>query len=140
MRGTGTHGGGARKKRKKSGHRGGAGMSGSGKRADHKKTLVNALYGHDYFGKQGITSKGTKKDKRKRINLENLELSLEKYGKKSGDKWEINLEGYKILSGSESHAPKNKMIIKAREASQSAIEKVRKAGGDIILTKKADKE
>ena len=140
MRGTGTHGGGARKKRKKSGHRGGAGMSGSGKRADHKKTLVNALYGHDYFGKQGITSKGTKKDKRKRINLEDLELNLEKYGKKSGDKWEINLEGYKILSGSESHAPKNKMIIKAREASQSAIEKVRKAGGDIILTKKADKE
>ena len=139
-RGRGTHGWGERKKHKKSGHRGGKGMAGTGKRADQKKTLILKLYGHEYFGKQGITSRGTEKDKRKRINLENLELSLEKYGKKSGDKWEINLEGYKILSGSESHAPKNKMIIKAREASQSAIEKVRKAGGDIILTKKADKE
>src|SRR3990167_3266224 len=128
MRGTGTHGGGARKKRKKSGHRGGAGMSGSGKRADHKKTLVNALYGHDYFGKQGVTSRGTKKDKRKRINLEDLELNLEKYGKKSGDKWEINLEGYKILGSSGRHMSKNKMVIKAKEASESAVEKVRKAG------------
>lgn len=140
MRGTGTHGGGARKKRKKSGHRGGAGMSGSGKRSDHKKTLVNALYGHSYFGKQGITSRGTKKDKRKRINLEDIELKLEKYGKKSGDKWEINLESYKILGSSEKFMPKNKMVIKAKEASKSAIEKVRKAGGDILLAKKIDKE
>src|SRR3990170_6137388 len=82
MRGTGTHGGGARKKRKKSGHRGGAGMSGSGKRSDHKKTLVLALYGGNYFGKQGITSKGTKRDIRKRINLRDIELNLETYTKK----------------------------------------------------------
>lgn len=140
MRGTGTHGGGARKKRKKSGHRGGAGMSGSGKRSDHKKTLVNALYGHDYFGKQGITSKGTKKDKRKRINLENLELSLEKYGKKTGDKWEVELKGYKILGSSDDHVLKNKIIIKAKDASKSAIEKVRKAGGEIILTKNKEEQ
>jgi len=140
MRGTGTHGGGARKKRKKSGHRGGAGMSGSGKRSDHKKTLVNALYGHSYFGKQGVTSRGTKKDKRKRINLEDIELKLEKYGKKSGDKWEINLEGYKILGSSGNFMPKNKMVIKAKEASKSVVEKVRKAGGDILLAKKELKE
>src|SRR3989344_5535738 len=101
MRGTGTHGGGARKKRKKSGHRGGAGMSGTGKRSDHKKTLVLALYGHKYFGKQGVTSRSTKKDKRKRINIEDIELNLEKYGKEAGDKWEINLSNYKVLSGSE---------------------------------------
>ena len=140
MRGTGTHGGGARKKRKKSGHRGGAGMSGSGKRSDHKKTLVLALYGHDYFGKQGVTSRGTKKDKRMRINLEDLELALEKYGKKSGDKWEVELKGYKILGSSENHILKNKIIIKAKDASKSAIEKVRKAGGGIILAKKESKE
>ena len=133
MRGTGTHGGGARKKRKKSGHRGGAGMSGTGKRSDHKKTLVTTLYGHGYFGKQGVTSKATKKDKRQRINLEDIEINLEKYGKKSGDKWEINLGNYKILSGSESHTLKNKLIIKAKEASESAIEKVKKIGGEIIL-------
>jgi len=53
--GMGTHGGGARKKRKGSGHRGGKGMAGTGKRADHKKTLITKLYGNKYFGKQGVT-------------------------------------------------------------------------------------
>ena len=79
MRGTSTHGGGARKKRKKSGHRGGIGMAGSGKRADQKKTLILKLYGHSYFGKQGITSRKTQRDKRKRINIDEIEMNLEKY-------------------------------------------------------------
>ena len=129
-RGMGTHGTGARKNKRKSGHKGGKGMSGSGKRADHKKTLINKLYGHGYFGKQGITSKGTKRDTRKRINLQQIELNLEKYGKKKGDSFEINLKNYKILGGGEI---KNKLIIKAKEASKSAIEKVKKVGGEIIL-------
>src|SRR3989304_4219906 len=82
--GQGTHGWGARKKHKKSGHRGGQGMAGTGKRADQKKTLVTKLYGHGYFGKQGITSKKTERDTRKRINLRDIELNLGKYGKKTG--------------------------------------------------------
>ncbi|HUW43507.1 MAG TPA: uL15 family ribosomal protein [Bacillota bacterium] len=144
-RGRGTHGWGERKKHKKSGHRGGAGMSGSGKRADHKKTLVTKLYGHKYFGKKGITSKKTQRDKRKRINLEDLELNLERYirkglAKKTSSGLEINLKDYKILSGSKKHVLKNKLIIKAKEASKSAMEKVKKGGGDIILSKKEEKE
>lgn len=135
-RGMGTHGGGARKKRKGKGHKGGKGMSGSGKRADHKKTLITKLYGHKYFGKQGITSRGTKRDIRKRINLNQIQLNLEKYGKKSGDKWEINLPLYKILGTGEI---KKKVIIKAKEASASAIRKIEKAGGEIILPEKKEK-
>ena len=133
MRGNamGTHGGGARKKRKGTGHRGGKGMSGSGKRADHKKTLVTKKYGHKYFGKQGITSRGTKRDTRQRINLQTIELNLEKYGKKVGDKWEINLSKYKILGTGE---VKNKLIIRANDSSKSAIKKVEAKGGEIILT------
>ena len=130
-RGQGTHGWGARKKHKKSGHRGGKGMAGTGKRADQKKTLVTKLYGHGYFGKRGITSKRTQKDKRKRINLQDIELNLEKYGKKSGDKWEINLQDYKVLDSFPEYKVKDKLIIKAKEASKSAIEKVEKAGGEI---------
>jgi large subunit ribosomal protein L15 len=126
----GTHGGGARKKRKGSGHKGGKGMSGSGKRADQKKTLITKLYGHSYFGKQGITSKKTERDKRKRINLQQVQENLEKYGKKSGDKFEIDLKDYKILGKGK---VKNKLIINSKEASKSAIEKVKKAGGEIIL-------
>ncbi len=131
----GTHGWGARKKHKKTGHRGGKGMSGSGKRADHKKTLVIKLYGHGYFGKQGITSKGSQKDKTNRINLQLIEKNLQNYGKKVGDKFEINLKSYKILGTGE---VKNKLIIKAKEASKSAITKVKKAGGEIILPTKKE--
>jgi len=133
----GTHGWGARKKHKKSGHRGGKGMSGSGKRADHKKTLVTKLYGGGYFGKQGITSKKTERDVRKRINIQTIELNLESYIKKGLAKkgingFEINLSDYKILGDGN---VKNKFIIKAQEASKSAIEKIKKAGGNIVLGK-----
>jgi large subunit ribosomal protein L15 len=129
-RGAGSCGWGARKKHKKKGHRGGKGMSGSGKRADQKKTLVIKMFGNKYFGKQGFTSKGTERDKRKRINVEAIDKNLETYGKKEGDKWMINLEGYKILGTGE---VKNKLFIKAKEASDSAIEKIKKAGGEIQI-------
>mgnify|MGYP003974421679 FL=1 len=124
----GTSGWGARKKHKKSGHRGGIGMAGSGKRADHKKTLVQAKYGNDYFGKQGITSRGTKRDIRKRLNVGEIQINLTKYGKKNGSAWEINLSKYKILGTGD---VKDKLIINALEASKTAIEKVKKAGGEI---------
>jgi len=133
-RGMGTHGTGARKNKRKSGHKGGKGMAGSGKRADHKKTRITKIYGHEYFGKKGITSKGTKKDKRKRINLQEIETNLEKYGKEKNKGYEIDLKNYKILGNGE---VKHKLIIKAKEASKSAIEKVKKAGGEIILPTKS---
>lgn len=128
----GTHGHGARKKWKGKGHRGGKGLSGTGKRADHKKTLITKKYGHGYFGKQGITSKKTERDKRQRINLQEIMLNLEKYGKKVKDTWEIELKNYKILGVGE---VTEKIIIKAKEASKSAIEKVKAIGGEIELTK-----
>ena len=137
----GTHGWGARKKHKKSGHRGGKGMAGTGKRADQKKTLVTKLYGHGYFGKRGITSKRTWEDKRHRINLEDVELNIESFvkrgiAKKTEKGIEIDLSDYKILDSSKEYALKNKLIIKAKEASKSAIEKIRRTGGEILLLKK----
>lgn len=136
-RNMGTHGWGARKKHKKSGHRGGKGLSGSGKRADHKKTLITKLYGGTYFGKQGVTSRGTKKDKEKRINLELIEKNLSSYGKKTEGGFEINLKDYKILGTGDI---KKKLIIKAKKASKSAMNKVKKAGGEIILPNKKGAE
>lgn len=132
----GSHGWGARKKHKKSGHRGGTGMAGTGKRGDTKTTLITKLYGHEYFGKQGITSRGTKRDTRQRINIQQIEKNLEKYGKKTAKGWEINLEKYKILGEGE---VKEKLIIKAIGASESAINKIKKAGGEIILPKEEEK-
>ena len=129
---------GARKKWKSSGHKGGKGMAGSGKRADQKKTLVTKLYGHGYFGKQGITSKGTRRDKRDRINVGTIELNLAKLvkkgvAKKVGEKYEINLSSFKILGVGE---VKNKFFITAFEASESAMEKIKKVGGEIIVKEK----
>ncbi|MDP2672765.1 MAG: uL15 family ribosomal protein [Nanoarchaeota archaeon] len=134
-KGMGTAGTGARKNKRKSGNKGGIGMAGSGKRADQKKTLVLKLYGNEYFGKQGITSRGTKRDKRDRINLGNIETSLATFikkgiAKKTTKGYELDLSSYKVLGDGE---VRNKLIIKAKEASQSAIQKVQKAGGEITI-------
>jgi large subunit ribosomal protein L15 len=128
MRGKRTHGHSA-KLNKGKGSRGGKGMSGSGKRADQKKTLVLKKYGKNYFGKQGITSKKTAKKKIKLMNLRDIEKKYE-----GG---EIDLKEYKILGDGEI---KKKFIIKAKAASKSAVDKIKKAGGEIIIEKKKIKK
>jgi large subunit ribosomal protein L15 len=132
-KGMGTAGTGARKNKRGSGCRGGIGMSGTGKRADHKKTLIQKMYGHKYFGKQGITRGNNKRDTRQRINIEEIQDNLMKFGVKKGDSWEVLLKDYKILGNGE---VKDKLIVTCLEASKSAIEKVEKAGGKVIIKEK----
>ena len=135
FRGTHTHGRGFKKKARGSGHRGGVGMAGTGKRADQKKTLVLNLYGNDYFGKDKALRRKPS-IKLKTINLrdiiQNLPLLIKKGIAKEIRKgeYELNLLKYKILSEGEL---KEKLKITASAASKSAIDKVKKAGGDIIL-------
>lgn len=121
MRGIRTHGHSA-KLNKGKGSRGGVGMSGTGKRADQKKTLVVTKSKPKYFGKAGLTSKRNAKKKNKFINLRQVQ---EKYSP-----GEVNLEKFKILGTGDI---KGKYIIKAKSASKSATEKVKKAGGEIII-------
>jgi len=142
-KGNTTAGWGARKKHKDKGHKGGKGMSGTGKRSGQKITLVNKLYGNKYFGKQGITSRGTERDKGDRINLNNIQSNLETYEKKGIAKkisggYEINLPTYKILGTGDISTKFGKLIIKAKEASKSAIDKIKKAGGEIQLSIKKE--
>jgi len=135
-RGMGSHGWGARKKHLGSGHRGGVGMSGSGKKAGQKITMLKKLYGNEYFGKQGVTSRSTEKRKNKIMNLDYISINFESLKKKFGNKeGALNLEGYKILSDGEM---KVKAVIKADSASKSAVEKIEKAGGKIILAEKSE--
>ena len=129
MHGKNSHGHGSRKKWRSSGEQGGFGMAGTGKRADHKKSLIINLYGNNYFGKQGITSRGTAKDKSKFINLRDIEKNIEKYKDKNN---EINLKDFKILGDGEITKA---VIIKARGFTKSAKDKIEKAGGKVILTK-----
>lgn len=134
QRGNTTYGHGARKKWKGKGHKGGVGMSGTGKRADHKKTLVIKLYGNKYFGKQGITSKSTKKKKNKVLNLGDIQKNINSLMKKFGRKDELDLREYKILGEGEL---KEKLTIKAKAFSESAKEKIEKIGGKAVVAGKA---
>ena len=110
-------------------------MSGTGKRADHLKTLVLKLYGNNYFGKQGVTSRRTQRDTRQRINIKDIELHIEKYGKRSNAGYVVNLQDYKILGEGE---VKNKIFVKCFEVSESARKKIEKAGGSIEVAQKKE--
>ena len=81
IRGARTCGWGFRQKHKGHGNKGGFGKAGTGKRADHKKqsALMSDEKGQ-YFGKQGATSRGTKKKKYEKINLCDVRANF------SGDK------------------------------------------------------
>ena len=136
MRGTNTHGCGSRKKRKGSGHRGGIGMAGTGKRADHKKSLIIVKYGNNYFGKQGVTSRGTKRRKLKAINLREIQSNLDSLMKEFGKGNRLNLKKYKVLGDGELLT---KLEIKAMAFTASAKEKIEKAGGKVILEKEEEK-
>jgi large subunit ribosomal protein L15 len=134
FRGYRTHSRGGKKKARGSGHRGGFGMSGSGKRGDQKKTLILNLYGNDYFGKDKALRKPVR-IKLESINLSQIQSNLPSFIKKgiakqTKDSTELNLSEYKILATGDLTS---KLKIKAHSASKSAIEKVKKSGGDIIL-------
>ncbi|MFA5992236.1 MAG: uL15m family ribosomal protein [Candidatus Pacearchaeota archaeon] len=119
MHGSHTHGRGFKKKARGSGHRGGFGMAGTGKRADQKKTLILNLP-YEYFGKDGLKAKPQRYEI---INVGELE-------EKAKGKKELDLKKYKILGDGNINVP---LTVKAHSASQSAIDKVKKAGGKIIL-------
>jgi large subunit ribosomal protein L15 len=149
-RGTHTHGRGFKKKARGSGHRGGFGMAGTGKRGDQKKTMVLNLYGNDYFGKD-TTLRRKVKPKPKTITIkyinENLHTLIEQEkAVESKGVYDLNLEGYKLVGDEDVH---HKFKIKATAASKTAILKIKKAGGEVVLEeadempaeeKKEDKE
>lgn len=136
QRGNTTHGHGARKKWKKSGHKGGVGMAGSGKRGDQKKTMITAKYGNKYFGKQGITSKKTEKKKRKVINLGRIEKEYDNLMKKFRKGDILDLGDYKLLGGGEIGRG---VKLKVREVSDGVRDKIEKAGGSVEVLKKDKK-
>ena len=124
IRGARTVGWGFRQKHKGHGNKGGFGKAGTGKRADHKKQSAEMAVKGKYFGKQGATSRGTKRDNYEKINLKDIKANL---FKKDEDK--INLAKHKILGTGDGF----KAEITALSASAGAIAKMEAAGGKIIL-------
>ena len=142
FRGSHTHGWGSKKKHRHAGHRGGRGNAGSGKRGDAKKPSF--WKDRKYFGKFGFIMHGMTVEINA-INIKDVERMLgyfvsngfasEKSGVYSVD---LNKAGYnKLLATGRST---KKLNITVDYASQSAVEKVKGAGGNVSLKKEAAPE
>ena len=134
VRGSHTHGGGAMKKRRGAGNRGGRGKAGSGKRGDAKKPSY--WKNTKYFGKRGF--KSINKKEVKSINLVLLSQKLDawvesKLAEKKGSDYTVDLSklGFQKLLASGNLS--KKVTIHVNSASQKAIDKVKKVGGDVVL-------
>lgn len=122
FRGSHTHGRGGKKKARGSGHRGGFGMAGSGKRGDQKKTQILKLGMETYFGKR--------KTKMAHGKVKLRTLSLDRIGDKIKDG--ADFSDYKVVG----QLTRNiKLNITAAAASPGAIKSVEKHGGKITLAK-----
>ncbi len=131
-----THGWGANKHRN-SGMRGGYGNAGSGKKSDSKKPSNWAQ--DDYFGKHGFVPQNTKECVCA-INLRDVEDKLPKWLEEKQAKQEagiivLNLEelGYNKLLSTGKLTKKIKITI--AKATASATEKVKAAGGELVVNK-----
>lgn len=120
FRGSHTHGRGGKKKARGSGHRGGFGMAGSGKRGDQKKTSILKIGMETYFGKRQTRMKFSGK-KLKTLNLERISDNI---------KENADYSDYKVVG----KLSKNmKLNIIAAAASPSAVKSVEKHGGKITI-------
>ena len=106
-------------------------MAGSGKRGDAMKTL----YWKDkkYFGKYGFKKKGIKKEINA-VNIDYIENNIDKFLKDGIV--DLKKLGYNKLLGNGNAV--SKLKIKVESASSKAIEKIEKAGGEVVLEKKKE--
>ncbi len=128
-----THGGGHRKKRRGAGSRGGRGNAGSGKRAGHKKR-------QHLTGKQGFRPRRTI-ETIKSVNVSFFtvvkaeKLVAEGTATKEGNTYTIDLAklGVQKLLGTGKTSVSLKLTVS--QASASAIEKIKSAGGNVTIGK-----
>lgn len=133
-RGSHTHGGGAMKKRRGAGNRGGRGNAGSGKRGDAKKPA----YWKDskYFGKKGFVS--INKKEVSAVNLTLIDQKIDLWVQKGlcelkNNEYTLDLNklNYQKLLGLGTTT--KKIQIHVNQASQKATQKVEEAGGKVVL-------
>lgn len=136
QRGSKTHGYGSMKKNRGAGHRGGRGAAGSGKRGDCKKPSI--WKNKKYFGIHGFTSH-VQRSLAKPVNLSYIEAKIETLMKKglatkNNDTYIINLNdlGFQKLLSKGIITKKYK--INCDFATEKSIEKVKKNGGEVILS------
>ena len=124
-----THGWGSMKKHRGSGHKGGAGMSGTGKRADSKKPSI--WKDVNYFGRHGFKSL---RNEITAVNVSHIDQHIKLFSdsqERGMDVVDLGKMGFGKLLG-KGHATR-KMLIKVKYASAKAIEAVKNAGGEVKL-------
>lgn len=130
--GSGTHGWG-RNKHRGSGSTGGFGNAGTGKKAHGKKPSIWAL---DYFGKHGFSSKS--RTHVSAITIKDVDQKLpgwvaKKQASQEGGVVVVDLGklGYNKLIGTGRISRKAKITVK--KSSAGASEKIKAAGGELII-------
>ncbi|MBE0519638.1 50S ribosomal protein L15 [Candidatus Bathyarchaeota archaeon] len=130
QRGSRTHGWGRVGQHRAGGSRGGHGKAGFHK---HKWSYV-IKYEPDYFGKKGFTSPKSVRRKVNVINVGVLDEMAEKLSTRmEKDKFFIDLESFgytKLLGTGNVTKP---LIVKVSSCSSSATEKIKEAGGQILI-------
>ncbi|MFH1431782.1 MAG: uL15m family ribosomal protein [archaeon] len=142
-RGSRTHGWGSPKKHRGSGSRGGVGNAGSGKKGQQKMTTKN-LTG-ERIGKYGFKRPAVTINNPKTINIDDLEKNIDNYitngnAKKSNNITEIDTTklGYDKILGRGKLT--SKLKITSKQFSKTAIEKIKKAGGEAIVKESTQKK
>jgi len=136
LRGSHTHGWGCKKKHRGSGHKGGKGMAGTGKRKKTKWTwVIKYMPGH--LGKRGFKRPVEAQNEVMAVNLRfidehldelmQLGIAYEEEGKIVVDTTQF---ADKVLGSGKITKP---LVIKARAFSPKAEEKIVQAGGEALL-------
>ncbi len=137
LRGSHTHGWGCKKKHRGGGSKGGRGMAGTGKRKNTKWTWT-IKYAPDHLGKRGFHRPKAVQYTPTTINLsdidENLQLFLdmgvahEEEGRIIVDTTQLGVD--KVLGTGKLTRP---LVIKAYYVTPKAEEKIKAAGGEVLL-------
>ncbi|MBW3001787.1 uL15 family ribosomal protein [Candidatus Woesearchaeota archaeon] len=126
------------------GERGGRGRAGTGKKGKCKMP-VKGKWTIQYFGKTGFKSKGLRYAKHYTINLRQLEELLdnfvkEKFAVLEKDVYVVNLTDLGIDKLLSAGKVSKKFKINVAFASKAAVEKVKAAGGEVVLLEKKAKK
>ncbi|NPA47599.1 MAG: 50S ribosomal protein L15 [Thermococci archaeon] len=138
LRGSHTHGWGCKKKHRGGGSKGGRGMAGTGKRKNTKWTWV-IKYAPDHLGKKGFHRPLEVVSNPVSVNLSfidehieellQMDIAYEENGRIIVDTTRLGVD--KVLGSGRLTRP---LTIKARYVTPKAEEKIKAAGGDVILT------
>ncbi|WP_135821107.1 uL15m family ribosomal protein [Halostella litorea] len=141
QRGSRTHGGGSHKNRRGAGHRGGRGRAG---RAKHE------FHNYEPLGKHGFTRPESAQDEVLTVDVQKLDedavvYATEGLAEETGDGYELDArevveDGYeadavKVLGNGQ---VRNQLTVVADAFSASARELIEEAGGDAVLSDRAE--